>query len=290
MVSRAAPTITPTYNIVAKLVGWGQDGVANVQVLTSVPGAPAGSEMQARVAEDRRRLKMKDFAFWKSKGLRVSGVVLLRWSVIDPDLGIVCKEMDVMRRTEKEGPCIVKQHSAVYIHAPEIAGSYTVKHATIAVLGDAKKVKTVDECVTFAKRMIEDTSILGRASLLLTVADASGRIEELPINVPEKADAEAVEKAVRSGIDPESADLMAKSADGWWLVPMFDAELETDPYIQGKHNAQYVKIKYGSLDEPLFTRTNVVLRGEFSDFIIADVSPTAEPQDNEPRLLVDLLG
>jgi hypothetical protein len=288
MVSKASPTTT--YNIVAKLVGWGEKGVANVQVLTSVPGAPAGTEIQARVAEDRRRLKMKDFAFWKSKGLRISGVVLLRWAVIDEELGIVCKEMDVMRRTEKEGPCIVKPHSAVYIHAPETAGSLTVRHATIAVVGDAKKVRKVDECVTFAKRMIEDTSILGKASLLLTVADASGRIEELPISIPQGADATAVEKAVRSGIDAESAKLMATSPDGWWLVPMFDAELETDQFIQGKHNAQYVKIKYGPLDEPMFTRTNVVLRGEFSDFIIADVSPASEPQDNEPRLLVDLLG
>ncbi|MCS4089847.1 hypothetical protein [Rhizobium sp. BK176] len=288
MVSKATPTTT--YNIVAKLVGWGAQGVANVQVLTSVPGAPAGTEIQARVAEDRKRLKMKDFKFWKDKGLRVGGVVLLRWSVIDPELGIVCKEMDMMRKNEKDGPCLVKPNSAVYLHAPETVGSYTVSHATIAVVGDAKKVKKVDQCVTFAKRMIEDTSILGKASLLLTVADASGRIEELPINIPEKADADAVEKAVRSGIDPESAKLMATSPDGWWLVPMFDAELETDPYIQGKHNAQYVKIKYGPFDEPMFTRTNVVLRGSFSDFIIADVSPASEPQDIEPRLLVDLLG
>ncbi|MBY3433154.1 hypothetical protein HFN89_03025 [Rhizobium laguerreae] len=288
MGSQAAPTTT--YNIVAKLVSWGQDGVAIVQVLTDVPGAPFGAEMQARVAEDRRRLKMKDFAFWKTKGLRVTGAVLLRWAVIDPELGIVCKEMDVMRRTQKEGPCIVKPHSAVYIHAPETPTSLTVRHATIAVLGDAKRVKTIDECVAFAKRMIEDTSILGKASLLLTVADRSGRIEELPINVPEKADGEAVEKAVRGGIDPESARLMAKSSQGWWLVPMFDAELETDQYIQGKHNAQYAKIGYGPVDEPMWTRTNAVLRGEFSDFILADVSPTAEPQDIEPRLLVDLLG
>ncbi|MDW9478755.1 hypothetical protein GOB57_08560 [Sinorhizobium meliloti] len=286
MGSQAAPT---TYNIVAKLVGWGHEGVATVEVLTDVPGAPFGAEMRARVAEDPRRLKLKDFAFWKSKGLRVTGAVLLRKAIIDPELGIVCKEIDVMRSTQKDGPCIVKRNSAVYMHAPESPSSVVVKHATVAVLADAKRVKTVDECVTSAKRMVEDTAILGNPSLLLTVADRSGRIEELPIAVPADADGDAVEAAVRAGIDPDSARMMAKSKAGWWLVPMFTAELETDPFIQGKVNAQYANIKYGPAEEPMWTRTNAVLRGVFSDFILADVSPTIEPADAEPQLLVDLL-
>jgi hypothetical protein len=287
MGSQEIPT---TYNIVAKLISWGHDGVAVVEVLTDVPGAPFGTEMNAQVPDDHRRLKMKDFAFWKSKGLRVTGAVLLRKAVIDPELGIVCKEIDVMRSTQKDGPCIVKRRCAVYIHAPAAASSAVVKSATIAVLGDAKRVKTIDECVSYAKRMVEDTSILGETSLLLTIADGDGRIEELPINIAAASDAMAVEAAVRAGIDVDSAKMMAKSKSGWWLVPTFTADLETDPFIQGKHNAQYAQISYGPPDEPLWTRTNAVLRGIFSDFIIADVSPTAEPADHEPQLLVDLLG
>ncbi|MCV9963779.1 hypothetical protein OIU34_18035 [Pararhizobium sp. BT-229] len=287
MGSQAAPT---TYNIVAKLLGWGQGGVATVEVLTDVPGVSLGAEMKARVAEDRKRLKLKDFAFWKSKGLRVTGAVLLRNAVIDPELGIVCREVYVMRDTQKDGPCIVKRHSAVYIHAPESASTLVVKHATVAVLADARRAKSVEECVTLAKRMVEDAAILGEPSLLLTVAEPSGRIEELPIKVPAGADGDAIEAAVRTGIDPDSAKMMARSKAGWWLVPMFTAELESDPYIRGKLNAQYANIKYGPPEEPMWTRTNAVLRGTFSDFIIADVSPTAEPTDNEPQLLVDLLG
>lgn len=287
MGSQAAPT---TYNIVAKLISWGQDGVATVEVLTDVPGVAFGAEMKARVAEDRKRLKLKDFAFWKSKGLRVTGAVLLRNAVIDPELGIVCREVYVMRDNQKDGPCIVKRHSAVYIHAPSSQSTMVVTHATVAVLSDAKRVKTVDECANLAKRMIEDTAILGETSLLLTVADPSGRIEELPIKIPQGADGDAVAAAVRSGIDPDSAKMMAKSKAGWWLVPMFTAALETDPYLRGKANAQYANISYGPADEPMWTRTNAVLRGVFSDFILADVSPTVEPADNEPQLLVDLLG
>lgn len=286
MESQATPT---TYNIVAKLAGWGQDGVANVEVLTDVPGASFGAEMKARVAEDRRRLKLKDFGFWKQKGLRVTGAVLLRNAVIDPELGIVCREVYVMRDTQKDGPCIVKRNSAVYIHAPESSSTLVVKRATVAVLSDAKRVKTVDECVTFAKRMIEDMAILGQPALLLTVADPSGRIEELPISVPADGSADAIEAAVQAGIDRDSEKMMAKSPTGWWLVPMFTANLETDPYLQGKANAQYANIKYGPADEPMWTRTNAVLRGVFSDFVLADISPIIEPFDIEPQILVDLL-
>jgi hypothetical protein len=287
MGSQATPT---TYNIVAKLISWGQDGAATVEVLTDVPGLAFGAQIKARVAEDRKRLKLKDFAFWKSKGLRVTGAVLLRNATIDPELGIICREVYVMRDTQKDGPCIVKRHSAVYIHAPSSTSTMVVTHATVAVLGDAKRVKTVEECGTLAKRMVEDTSILGEPSLLLTVSDPSGRIEELPIKIPEGADGDTVAAAVRASIDPDSARMMAKSKTGWWLVPMFTASLETDPYLRGKANAQYANIKYGPADEPLWTRTNAVLRGVFSDFILADVSPPSEPTDNEPQLLVDLLG
>jgi hypothetical protein len=286
MESHATPT---TYNIVAKLVSWGAEGVATVEVLTDVPGVSFGAEMKARVAEDHRRLKLKDFAFWKTKGLRVTGAVLLRNAVIDPELGIVCKETYVMRDTQKDGPCIVKRKSAVYIHAPQSALSLVVKQATVAVLADAKRVKSVDECVSFAKRMIEDMAILGVPSLLLTVADPSGRIEELPISVPANPSASAVEAAIRAGVDSDSAKMMAKSKAGWWLVPMFTAGLDSDPYNGGKANAQYANIKYGPADEPMWTRTNAILRGVFSDFVLADVSPTTEPSDNEAQLLVDLL-
>lgn len=279
-----------TYNIVARLVSWGKDDIARVELLTDAPGAPMGAEMSARIAEDYRRRQLIDFAFRRRQGLKVSGAVLLRKSVIDPEKGIVCKEVDVMRSTQKDGPCVVKRNSAVYIHAPESSATKAPKYASIALLAEARRVKTIAECVEYAKRMVEDAAIFGVPSLLLTMADPSGRIEELPITIPEgDYSQETIEAAVKIGIDSDSAKMMAKSRKGWWLVPIFKAELEPEPHRRGKLNAQYANIQYGSPDEPMWTRTNAVLRGEFSDFIIADVSPISEPADVEPKLLVDLL-
>jgi len=285
----------PCYNIIAKVVGWTKDGGARVEALADFPGFPLGSELPATVAEDRKRIQLIDFEFRKRKhGLRVGGAVLLRKATIDPVKGIVCKDVDVMRAQEKEGPCIVKRNAAVYIHPPARAGTVMAKFATLAVLPDARRVKDVDEAANFAKRMVEDASIFGEPSLVLTAAGTGGTVEELPITLSSGHSPEQVESAVRAAVDPDTARLMKSSKQGWWLVPLFKTELEPDPHKQGKVSAQYLNASnsdrpYGPPDEPSWTRTNAVLSGRFSEFFLADVSPTNETTDSKPELLLDLL-
>lgn len=278
-----------SFNIVAKLVSWGRDGVARVEPLSDVPGVTLPLEVHTRVAEDHKRLQLIDFAFRRKQGLRVGGAVLLWRSVIEPDGTIICREVHVMRESEKDGPCVVKRNAAVFIHAPETPTSRMPKRATVAVAAEAKRVKSLDACIIEAKMMVENMAIFGKPRLILT-ASQSGDIEELPITIEEGSyTPEAVESAVRAGIDADSLKMITKSRTGWWLVPTFTTELEPEPHRQGKIAAQYANIDYGTADEPMWTRTNAVLRGSFSEFFLADVSPTTEPAGNAPALLLDLL-
>lgn len=281
----------PTFNIVAKLTSWGHDNVAKVELLTAIPGMALAGEVEAKVAEDHRRLQLIDFSFRKKQGLRIGGAVLLRKSVVDEKTKtIVCREVDIMRTTEKEGPCIVRRNSAVFIHAPETEVSRVPRHATVASLTDAKRVKSLKECISAAVRMVEDMVIFGRPGILLTSSAPNGTIEELPIPfTKEMSSPEAVEDIIRGHLDAETLKLMAKSKNGWWMVPTFVTELEPEAHRQGKVAAQYANIEYGSADEPMWTRTNAVLRGSFDDLFLADVSPVVEPEDNTPALLIDLL-
>jgi hypothetical protein len=150
-------------------------------------------------------------------------------------------------------------------------------------------VKSLSACIAEAKLMVENMAIFGRPGLFLT-ATRDGNVEELPIQIPEGAyTPDAVETAVRTGIDEESLKLISKAKTGWWLVPTFTTELEPESHRQGKIAAQYANIDYGSADEPMWTRTNAVLRGSFSEFFLADVSPTVEPTDSASSFLIDLL-
>lgn len=279
-----------TFNIVAKLVSWGRDGIAKVEPLMDIDGVEMAPEIQARVAEDHKRRQLIDFSFRRKQGLRVGGAVMLRKSTIDPDLGIVCKEVDIMRTTEKEGVCVVKRHAAAFIHAPESSTSRVPSFVSVAVLSEAKRIKTLRDCISSAVRMVEDNAIFGIPTLFLTSENRDGNVEELTIEFEKRAyAAEEIEAAVTAAIDTGTLSMIKKSKTGWWLVPTFKAEIEPEAHRQGKLNAQYANIDYGPADEPMWTKTNAVLRGSFNDFFIADVSPTIEPADSKTSLLVDLL-
>lgn len=279
-----------TYNIVAKLVSWGRDGIVKVEPLMEIPGVDLAAETTARVAEDHKRKQLIDFSFRRKQGLRVGGAVLLRKSVVDPALGIVCKEVDIMRTTEKEGMCMVKRNAATFIHAPENTSSRVPKYATVAVIGEAKRVKSLEDCIKAASRMVEDNFLYGVPTLLLTAVNSNGDIEELPISFEKRShDPAEVEAIVTAAVDTDSLSMIRKSKAGWWMVPTFKGELEPEAHRRGKVNAQYANIEYGPDEEPMWTRTNAVLRGSYNDFFVADVSPVVEPADIKTSLLVDLL-
>jgi hypothetical protein len=275
------------YNIIAKLTSWGKDGVATVEPLTDLNGVALPESMSVKVAEDRKRLQLIDFEFRRKQGLRVGGAVLLRKAIVEDDL-IVCKEVDIMRGREKEGPCIVKRNAAAFIHPPEIPNSRIPKNVTIAALSDAKRVKSLSECITTGLKLVEDARLFGVPSLILTEANSLGDVEEIPISFDDLSE-DAISSRIAQSVDVESQKMMQASKKGWWLVPAFTTELEPYAHKTGKIAAQLANHDYGDLQEPLWTRTNAVLRGDFAEFFITDVSPICEPQDNSPALLLDLL-
>lgn len=276
-------------NIVGKLAGWGRDGVSRVEVTADVPGLPLGSIIDARVAEDVRRKHPIDFAFRKKEGLRVGGTVLLRRCRIEGS-EVVCKEVDMLAGSQRDGPCVTMRDSAVFLHKPD-GRSLAPSGVTIAPLPMARQVSSLDDATECAVAMVEDVRIFGSPSLLFTGLDDEGAVFELPVPLPGGQDEGFdVAAAMRAAVDADSRRLMTEVDDRWWLVAGFFGEIDPDPNRRSKFAALYANSAYGEPDEALWSRANAVIRGFGQEWFVADATPIEEPTDVDPRLLYDLLA
>lgn len=278
------------YNVVAKVLGWGGDGSAKVEIMVDVGPLRTGSEMNAAVANDPKRRFQLDFAYRRAKqGLRVGGMVLLRKSVID-DNGLCCKELDILSSSPKEGPCVILRNSAVWIHPPETATSMMANRVSLAKTGDAVRVSSFKEASEAAIAFVEECSMFGTPTLILTGLDDDDDICEIAVSFAvRKPTSEEVVEAVRTRLDLDTERLMKDGSRRWHIVPVIDLDVIIDVNRQSKVSAQYLNIDYKSAEEPEWTRTNAVLKGTFEEWFLADATPVSEPDAVTPCLLFDLL-
>lgn len=277
---------TPTLNIIGKFLGWQKD-LPRIELMTQVLDAQAGMTYAVEVAPDPKRLTLLDFLWRKKNGLRIGGIVLLwRASFTDGDT-IVCKEVHTLHESTREGPCVVVRDAAVFLHAPPAASTIIPETATVAVIGRAKTVRNAEEAVRAAVPLVDEFMLFGKPGIMLTGTNAEGDVEELPVEfATAKPTAEEVERRMLEEIDPDTAAMMA---GGWSLVPTFTAEIDGHPDRRSKAAALYNNKDFGTPDAPMFTRTNAVMRGVFSDFFVADISPLIVDPNLKPQLLYDLL-
>jgi hypothetical protein len=289
--NRQAAATPSTFNAVAQLVHWGHDGVVRLKLLTDVPGAAFGEEILSKVQENQKRMYLLDFDYRRRKDrLRTGGTVLLRKVVKGEDGVFVCREVEVMCPSTKEGPCVVNRAAAVYLHQP--AGTTLIpNHATVATLRAAAPVRSIEEAREKAVKLIEEVKLFGEPSLVITGLEPDGSAIELPVRLSEgDRSPDAIRRAVSEWVDPESAGMMKKVKKPWIMVPMFRIDLDPENERRSKMSAQRANLEYGTDDEPFWTRSNVVLRGKFDDWFVADTSPIMVPRDNTPKLLLDLLA
>ena len=279
-----------TFNIVAKLVGWGKDGSGKVEIMTATPDLKVDNVCKVIIAEDVMRKQPIDFAFRKKQGLRIGGIVILRKAKSTRYKEVVCKEVETLSYSAKDGPCVINRGAAVYIEAPTKDNSRLPEKVTIASIKDTKPVRNLNEAIKAGVEMIDTVSIFGQPGIIVTGIDSDDDIIEIVMDFNEgNPDESAIREKITTELDIDSLRMMKSAKRAWRMVPTFNTKVDTDPHRQGKISAQYANIDYGTKDEPMWTRTNAVLRGSFTEWLIADASLQQGGKESQASLLYQLV-
>lgn len=275
-----------TCNVPARVLGWEDEGMARIELLATVDGMQMGQKAVAgprRVAMGRQPL---DFAALRKQGLRTGGVVLLRKAAVEDDGRITAKSIETLVGREKDGLALMLHGAAASILPPP-PGTQMVAECLLALASEAVTFKKVRDVAETVKPALERACQFGRGGLILTGEDREGDAVEVMVGGEAELRPEEIADMFVSAVPPEIAHQASRSRKPWRLVAFFRGEV--DPDRSSKVSAQRMNLDYGTSDEPLWNRTNAVLRAYVDSWLVCDVTPDIETVRPGTRLLLDIL-
>lgn len=273
-------------NIPVRVVGWDDGGGAKVEVLSNVPPFVLGTSMRASLRPVPIGRPPVDFTFLKKQGLRTGGIVLLRKAADEGDGVVSAKSVETLLRRESDGLAYVLHGAAVSILPPP-PGTAMVNETLVAMLHETVKAKAPTSDLASMKHSLTQACLFGRAGVIFTGEDSDGEALEVVVggDASRTAD-ELIEEFVLKC--PTDIMRMARtSKKSWYLVPFFRGEV--DPDRSSRFSAQKVNFDYGTPEEPLWTKTNGVMRSFSESWLVSDGTPIVDKPGLQTSILLDLI-
>jgi len=275
-----------TCNVPARVLGWEDGGMAKVEILATVKGFQMGQQAVAGPRPAGPGRQAVDFGVLRKQGLRTGGVVLLRKAVPEEDGSIIARSIETLVGRERDGLAMMLHGAAASIMPPP-PGTQMVAECMVALASEAVECKDIVEGVEAARSAVARACQFGRSGLIFTGEDSDGDALEVVVGGDAELRPEEVLDLFIALCPHEISRQALRSKKPWRLVPFFRGEV--DPDRSSKVSAQRMNLEYGTTDEPMWNRTNAVLRAYVDSWLVCDLSPDVETPGMKTRLLLDIL-